>query len=787
MTENTGNSSLIVTSLRLPFVTYQKENDGTVGRMESKDEWARSLAHIVSDSGGHWVGWAGPGLAVGDSVPLGDDESCAGARLGGDQVYPVHLDQETMSQMYKHCRQGLWPLFHSMADRAVFDEEHWAIYKKVNQIVAESTLKALKSAIEKKPGNVPVIWIHGYHLMEVANIIRKVTQQDNISCKIGYFMHIPFPPWDMIRIHPWKDIFLQGMLGSDLIGFQCTDFALNFVDCCERGLGTRVDRKLMMVEHGAGGRRVKVTSLPLGVPFERFGILAETAPPIKFNDVHIPKDSQMILSVDTLDYTKGLLQRITAFEKLLEKYHIHREKVVLVQVCVQSRHEDGETLLQQLQARVETLNRQHGNETWTPVILIKRALEEEELAALYRDSNVAMVLPLRDGMNLTGKEFVSCRIYRGKPGVLLLSPFIGAAEIMQEALIVNPYEVSKVADYLHSALTMSVAEAEVRMTALRAREKVYDLKHWMDSFFSQLLNSPIVDSEEIGVKHNMSKLTMDDFGEILGSYMAEPGWSKLCLLLDYDGTLAPHGSHPDLTVLPDKTRDVLQRLADMPELFIAVITGRCIPDIKNKVNIKNITYAGNHGIDIRHPDGTRFVPPMPEEVEERACWLLKMLQAECCENGAWVENKGIVLALHHEAWKEKNSIDPDKKERLLSRARELMTEAGFKIGMSDGGLVTEAKPGIKWDKGDAAIYILRSAFGVNWRQNIRVIFAGDDLTDEDAMKALKGLAYNFRVINSELVQTMADHRLPDTAGVQTMLHWLENFMLCRRNNNFQKV
>jgi len=139
------------------------------------------------------------------------------------------------------------------------------------------------------------------------------------------------------------------------------------------------------------------------------------------------------------------------------------------------------------------------------------------------------------------------------------------------------------------------------------------------------------------------------------------------------------------------------------------------------------------------------------------------------------------LALHHEAWREKTAIDPARKEKLLSRARELMTEAGFRIGMSDGGLVTEAKPMIKWDKGDAAIYILRSAFGVNWSRDIRIIFAGDDLTDEDAMKALKGLAYNFRVVNSGLVQTMADHRLPDTSAVQTMLLWLEHFMLNRRN------
>ena len=335
-------------------------------------------------------------------------------------------------------------MFHSMADRAVFDEEHWAEYARVNNIVAEVTMETLRRT--GTGATEPTLWIHDYHLMEVPGIVRRLAGQDGLSCRIGYFMHIPFPPWDMIKIHPWKDIFLQGILGSDLIGFQCQDFALNFIDCCERGLGTRVDRRAMVVEHGAGGRQVRVVSCPLGVPFERFGNLAESAPPMKIDK---PKEAQVVLSVDTLDYTKGLLHRISAFEKLLEKYHIHRGKVSLVQVCLPSRHQEGQAILEQLEARVEALNTRLGTDDWRPVILVTRPVGEEELAGMYRDADIALVLPLRDGMNLTGKEFVSCRIYRGKPGVLLLSPFIGAAEIMQEALSVNPYEVSKVADYLH--------------------------------------------------------------------------------------------------------------------------------------------------------------------------------------------------------------------------------------------------------------------------------------------------------------------------------------------------
>ena len=255
---------------------------------------------------------------------------------------------------------------------------------------------------------------------------------------------------------------------------------------------------------------------------------------------------------------------------------------------------------------------------------------------------------------------------------------------------------------------MTEAEAEVRMTALRTRERKNDLLHWMNSFFAELQD--VTDCPARELSSVMESLQVSDISRMVGRYLTDPpGWTKLCLLLDYDGTLAPHGSHPDLTVLPEDTRAVLQRLADMPEVFIAVITGRSVPDIKAKVNIKTVTYAGNHGIDIRHPDGTRFVPPLPEEVEEKASWLLQRLQSECCEAGAWVENKGVVLALHHEAWSERGSatIQPARREALLGRARQLITEAGFRLGMSDGGNVTEAKPGIKWDKVGVSCQVFR--------------------------------------------------------------------------------
>lgn len=737
----------------------------------------RAISHVVLQSEGEWVGWPGLALQKGHPVPSAEPgESSPTAQLTS-QTVPVYLSQSDRDLAYTGCcKSSIWPLFHSMADRAVFNDEHWEAYKKLNQTFAEATILALRRALATNPDQVPLIWIHDYHLMIAANTIRAMAKEDNLPCKIGFFMHCPFPPYDMVKIFPWKDIVLQGILGSDLVGFQCEDYCLNFIECCARGLKTRVDRNAKLVEHDAGGRTVKVRALPVSIPFDRFVSMAETAEKSKLN---VQPGTKIILSVDTVDYTKGLVYRLNAFERLLDKYHVHQGNVVMVQVVQPGRTEEYHQLKETLDNLVHQINSRFSTPTWIPVHYIQRPVTDEELAGLNRDADVALVTPLRDGMNLSGKEFVACRINPQNPGVVILSPFVGAADLMQEALMANPYESGRVADVIHNALTMDKAEAEVRMSALRDRESVHDLDHWLKTFLKEIGN--LVDEGDAPLPTEMEKFRHEDFDDVLKKYMGESGWSNLCLLMDYDGNLAPCGPHPDLTILPPATKAVLERLSKMPNVFVAVITGRCIPDIKEKVGIPGITYAGNHGLDIVHPDGTKFILPMPEEVEEKVKWLLQRLQAECCHDGSWVENKGVVLAFHHEAWKEKGSVDPKKKEESLARARALIQEAGFKLGMSDGGLVTEAKPPVKWNKGNAAIYILRTAFGVHWSDRIRIIYSGDDLTDEDAMQALKGMAFSFRVCNSGMVQTCADHRLPDTKGVLAMLNWVEKFMLERRN------
>ena len=334
--------------------------------------------------------------------------------------------------------------------------------------------------IAQDPDNVPIVWIHDYHLMLAATTIRSIAEEKDIPCKIGFFLHIPFPPWDMIKIFPWHDLILQGILGCDLVGFHISDYCINFIDSCERGLGCRVDRRGLLVEHG--GRTVRVRPLPISIPYQRFHQLALHAPDSNWTDL------QVILGVDRADYTKGLVNRFRAFERLLSDYPEFRGKVMLFQVAVPSRTDvkEYQELKENLDKLVGQINGRFSTHSWSPIRYIYGCVPQTELAGFYRDAHVGLVTPLRDGMNLVAKEFVACRTR--DPGVLILSPFAGAGGMMHEALLVNPYEVGNVAQMLARALKMPRDEREVRMNALRNREKLHDVDFWMKSFLKAIGN-----------------------------------------------------------------------------------------------------------------------------------------------------------------------------------------------------------------------------------------------------------------------------------------------------------
>ncbi|XP_067623488.1 uncharacterized protein Tps1 isoform X2 [Eurosta solidaginis] len=765
--EPVTKASLIVVSNRLPFVLSRNVKTGKLERRASAGGLVTAVCPVVIKGKGLWVGWPGIHLADPDEpIPESNPtDQAPTAGLKSDQVVSVNINPAIFDSYYNGCCNKIfWPLFHSMPGRATFGADHWHNYVTVNKHFAARTVEALEKCLQQNKAldnnTPPIIWIHDYHLMLAANWVREKAEEKQLPCRLAFFLHIPFPPWDIFRLFPWADEILQGMLGCDMVGFHIQDYCLNFVDCCQRMLGCRVDRNNLLVEHG--GRTVRIRPLPIGIPFDRFVTLAKTA-----GKVLKTNKQQIILGVDRLDYTKGLVHRLMAFEALLEKYPQHKEKVSLLQISVPSRTDVKEyrELKEEVDQLIGRINGRFTTANWAPIRYIYDYVAQDDLAALYRDAAVCLVTPLRDGMNLVAKEFVACQINES-PGVLVISPFAGAGEMMHEALLCNPYEVLSAAEVIHRALTMPEDERILRMSRLRRRESECDVSHWMRSFLKAM---GTLDVDDVGTTI-MQPVTVDDFDDYLLKYI---GYNhKLALLLDYDGTLAPIAPHPDLATLSPEIKNVLYKLSNHSDVYVAVISGRNVDNVKRMVGIEGITYAGNHGLEILHPDGSKFVHPMPIEYEDKVSHLLKELQDSVCRDGAWVENKGALLTFHYR--ETPNELRP----AMIEKARGLIIKYGFKA--TEANCALEARPPVQWNKGRASIYILRTSFGFDWSERIKIIYVGDDMTDEDAMEALKGMARTFRVTSSDIVRTAADHRLPSTDSVYTLLKWVERHFMGRK-------
>jgi trehalose 6-phosphate synthase/phosphatase len=498
----------------------------------------------------------------------------------------------------------------------------------------------------------------------------------------------------------------------------------------------------MLIEQGE--RTVRVGAFPIGIDFDHYESLARAAEP---GD---EKRERLVLGVDRLDYTKGIPERLRAFERLLELHPEHREKVALLQVAVPSRSQVAEyrELKREIDELVGRVNGRFGTASWSPIRYLHRSFSSERLAAMYRDADVGLLTPLRDGMNLVAKEFVACQV--GDPGVLVLSRLAGAAETMREAIHVNPYDVDGTAHALHRALTMDETERRSRLTALRRRERRRDVYAWVESF----LDAAMAGHAGLGPPE------APDFEAWFGDAFFTG--HRLALFLDYDGTLTPLCAHPTKAVLSPEMRGVLMACVRRSDTDVAVISGRALSDVVNMVDEKEITYAGSHGMEISFPDGSSFrhedLPYFQAKTDALAAAL-----GRTAPPGAWSERKGATLTFHF------RQVDAELQAKAAAKARELVNAAGFQA--RDAHFAVEAIPPVAWDKGRAVLQILRARYGPDWPEHVRAVYVGDDLTDEDAFRILGGLGFTFRVGTTD-TPTVAARRLPDVDTVQRLLEWL---------------
>src|SRR5579883_322603 len=438
---------LILVSNRLP-VTVRAEH-GDVSITKSSGGLATALRGPHERAGGTWIGWPGDVSRLGEAQQRVLDE-----RLAELRCVPVHLTPAEVSSYYDGFSNAvLWPLCHYLLDRIPPSSQEWDAYRAVNEKFAEAAARAWR------PGDL--VWVHDYQLVLVPQLLRAVIP----GARIGFFLHIPFPASEVIRILPWRQQVLEGLLGADLLGFHTFTYRSHFASSVLRILGISTQADRIYVD----GREIRLGVFPIGVDANTFSALAQDGDVLhEANAIRADaRGEKILLGIDRLDYTKGIPRRLLAFERLLEQEPRWRGKVRLVQIAVPSRDKvpSYQEYRRQVDEMVGRINGAFGTVDWTPIHYVHRSLDARQVVALYCAADVMLVTPLRDGMNLVAKEFVTCRT--DEDGVLVLSEFAGAAAEMGEALQVNPYDVDAMAQGFADALDMPEEERRVRMRALR--------------------------------------------------------------------------------------------------------------------------------------------------------------------------------------------------------------------------------------------------------------------------------------------------------------------------------
>jgi trehalose 6-phosphate synthase/phosphatase len=680
---------LILVSNRLPVTVRVDGAEVTVTR--SPGGLANGLAGPHARLGGVWVGWPG------DVSRLDvDGRAALEARLRELHAVPVHLGASEVARYYEGFSNGvLWPLFHYLLDRMPLDARDYDAYVRVNQRFADVT------AAQVQPGDA--VWVHDYQLALVPRMLRARVPAD---VRIGFFLHIPFPAAEVTRTLPWRRDLLEGMLGADLVGFHTDTYLRHFVESCGLLLAARADGDV--VRHGGVATRVGV--FPMGVDARAIRALAASES-VEAEAASLRTGEQLLLGIDRLDYTKGIPRRLVAFERLLEREASLRGRVRLVQVAVPSRekvpaYRELRRLVEELVGRI---NGTWGTATWAPVHYVHRSMPEAQVIAHYRAADVMVVTPLRDGMNLVAKEFVAARGDGG--GVLVLSELAGAAEELDAALKVNPYDIERTAAALSRALRMPPAERSARMRSLHARVCDYDVHAWADAFVAALGAPPAARAPPTGAEEAARAA--------LG---ARP---HAVFFLDYDGTLVPFALDPADAAPDPALLRLLERLARRPETELVLVSGRRREDLDAWFGGLPIALVAEHGLWRRWRGA-----PGWERVEtgdlgwvELAVGAMEALAGR--RPGTRVERKTAGAAFH---WRGMPAAEVDVRD-LRHHLHELAR--WMPLDVVEGSCVLEVRArGVHKGR---AVEALREAGRL---ADAAVIAFGDDHTDEDLFAAL---------------------------------------------------
>ena len=681
-------------------------------------------------SGGVWVGWSGVSADLDTAQTQIVEE-----RLRALRVVPVPLTADEVRTYYEGvANEVLWPLFHSLPGLVPLRLPDFATYERVNERFASIVLAQYRSGDR--------IWVHDYQLMLVPGFLRRELP----NATIGFFLHIPFPPPEVFRALPFREKLMAGLLGADLIGFHAPSYMRHFASTVTRVLGTSTGLDGVPWE----GRAVQLGVFPMGIDAAAFAEAAE-APESRAQAAALGTGAtQLLVGIDRLDYTKGMLRRLLAYEALLRAHPEAHGRVQLIQVAVPSRTgvEAYQDLRDQVDRLVGRINGEFATPSWTPVQYLYRSLTRHELIALYLAADVMVVTPLRDGMNLVAKEFVATRTDRR--GVLVLSEFTGAAVELAEALHVNPYDVDRTAEVYYRALTMPADERAERMQALRARVTTYDVHRWVHTFLDELDR----------VSSLRQRQPLQSSPEILESIAARArAASHVVLFLDYDGTLVPFAATPELAEADPALLDLLRRLGSDTRMEIHIVSGRARDTLDHWLGGLPINLHAEHGAWSRPAGSPEWAAlEVPAQPWRRAA--LAILEDYAARTpGTFVEKKSFGLAWHYRL------ADP---EYGASQANDLKLHlatllANDPVNVLPGEKVIEVRPH-SLHKGRVVAAVASHA-----EAGRLLVAIGDDRTDEDLFAALPADAV---AIHVGPTASSAAVRVRDMSAVRHLLESL---------------
>ncbi len=732
-------SKTIIISNRLPLQLKITNNE--IEATPSVGGLATGMKSVHRDGNGVWIGWTG---LTEEEIPADLIDDVVEATIK-EQCVPVTLNQEDIDGFYYgFSNRTIWPLFHYFIEYSEFEKDSWQSYKRVNEKYAEVVLDNIEDG--------DTVWVHDYQLMLLPELIKK----ERPDVQIGFFLHIPFPSYEVFRILPWREEILKGLLGADLIGFHTYDYQRHFLSSVSRILRHEVSFNEITLKD----RMVTVNSFPMGIDYKKFAEAAEKHDTAKNQselqrrlDTHIDStpDAKMILSIDRLDYSKGIANRIRAYEYFLEKYPQFKEKVRLVMLAVPSRSNvpQYQLLKKEVDELVGRINGKFATVSWTPIWYFYRSMPFENLIDLYTTCEVALLTPIRDGMNLVAKEYVATRSHG--TGVLILSEMAGAAQEMSEAVIINPNNFEEIADALKLAIEMPEDEQIKRNKFLQKRLKRYNVEKWAEDFMNALYETTHK-SDIVEAVHMKS----EQESEMLDAYKSA---QKRILFLDYDGTLRSFVNNPDDASPDEELIELVRSIQDQEHTEVVIISGRDRHTLGKWWQEVPITLIAEHGV-WKRPVGGEWA--VTEALKNDWMETVKPILEKFVDRtaGTFIEEKNYSLAWHY------RNADPDLGEKRASELSTVLKElsANNELGVLDGNKVLEIK--------DSTIHKGKAATKHIFDKDYDFIFSiGDDWTDEYMFQDLPDDSYSVKV---GLQKTAARFYVDDTTRVRDLLNGFAN-------------